>query len=59
MSLFSPDLYRNFAIGFLGGAFLLGAANADVVSDALSPPANAAAAFEMPQPANDFWTIAQ
>jgi len=28
MNLFTPDLWRNFTIGFLVGAFALGAANA-------------------------------
>ena len=57
MSLFTPDLYRNFAIGFVGGALIVAAATADQWADEISPPANASEQLEAPQPSDDFWTI--
>lgn len=45
MGLFKPDLYRNFGIGFLIGALLVGANLAgefttDIASPALAAPAD-------------------
>jgi hypothetical protein len=45
MGLFKPDLYRNFGIGFLVGALLVGASLApnlttDIASPALAAPAD-------------------
>ncbi|MBD2843106.1 hypothetical protein [Erythrobacter rubeus] len=57
MTLFSPDLYRNFAIGFVAGTLMVGAASFDHISDLISPPAQAAQTFEAPQPSDDFWVI--
>ena len=54
MTLFSADLYRNFAIGFGAGALIVGAA---VVADGraeLESPARAAAPIEAPLPADEF-----
>lgn len=46
MGLFKPDLYRSFAIGFVAGAVILGAAmsiGADSsIADRVIPPASAA-----------------
>ena len=54
MSFFTPDLYRQFGLGFLIGAALLAAANADALSDHVSPPAQAAETPIAPQPAPEF-----
>ena len=35
MNLFSPDLYRNFGIGFLAGAFLVAASNGEALLAAI------------------------
>lgn len=45
MHLFSADLFRNFAIGFIAGALLIAGANAEHLGDELASPALAA---EMP-----------
>jgi hypothetical protein len=50
MRLFSPDLYRNFAIGFAIGAALIAGANADRLGDELSSPARAAETAHTPGP---------
>ena len=42
MRLFSPDLYRNFGIGFVFGAVLIVGANAGSWSGELAPAAQAA-----------------
>ncbi len=49
MSLFTPDLYRNFAIGFVVGALGLAAANAENLRDTIESPAHAAAPMAAPQ----------
>lgn len=54
MTLFSPDLFRNFGIGFVAGAFIIGAASIDSLSDQISPPAQAASVLEAPQPSAEF-----
>lgn len=50
MRLFSPDLFRNFGIGFALGALLIAGAHADDWGGELAPAAQAA---EMPAPAPD------
>jgi len=47
MRLFSADLFRNFAIGFVVGAALIAGVNAQSWGGELSSPAQAA---EMPRP---------
>jgi hypothetical protein len=42
MRLFSPDLFRNFGIGFVLGALLIAGANAESWGGALAPAAQAA-----------------
>ncbi|WFL78544.1 hypothetical protein P7228_05625 [Altererythrobacter arenosus] len=44
MGLFKPDLYRNFAIGFLVGALAVGATSAQDWSAELASPAHATTA---------------
>jgi hypothetical protein len=43
MRLFSPDLLRNFSLGFLIGALLVAGAHAWGRGEPLTPPAHAAA----------------
>lgn len=59
MTLFTPDLYRNFAIGFVGGALIVAAASVDSWGDEITPPAKAAQTIAAPQPADDFWHITE
>lgn len=54
MTLFSADLYRNFALGFVAGALIVGATTADQWVDTLESPARAAAPLEAPQADADF-----
>ncbi len=54
MALFTPDLYRQLGLGFVLGAVLVGAANADAWTDAFSPPAQAAQTIEAPVPDAEF-----
>jgi hypothetical protein len=54
MTLFAPDLFRNFALGFVAGGLLIGAATFDQWSDAIESPAQAAAPIEAPQPSDEF-----
>ncbi|MEM6909374.1 MAG: hypothetical protein AAF494_11910 [Pseudomonadota bacterium] len=42
MTLFASDLYRNFAIGFVGAALVIGAINMDNLGEAIEAPASAA-----------------
>jgi len=42
MRLFAPDLYRNFALGFAGGALLIAGATIDQWGGELESPARAA-----------------
>lgn len=59
MTLFTPELFRNFAVGFALGAVALGMVNVDQWSDQVSSPAQAAPPLEAPQPSEDFWSIAE
>lgn len=54
MTFFTPDLYRQFGLGFLIGAALLAAANAEALSDQVSSPAQAAEVPQAPAPAPEF-----
>jgi hypothetical protein len=54
MRLFTPDLYRNFAIGFVLGAMLIAGARVDEWSDQISSPAQAAEPFEALPASGDF-----
>lgn len=54
MRLFSPDLFRNFGIGFVLGAVLIVGANAESWSGAVASPAQAAEPYKTPAPADDF-----
>lgn len=54
MTFFTPDLYRQFGLGFVIGAAFLALANADALSDQISPPAQAAEAAQTPIPAPEF-----
>lgn len=45
MGLFKPDLYRNFAIGFVVGALAVGAMTAQDWRAELAAPAHAAPAY--------------
>lgn len=54
MNLFTPDLFRNFALGFVVGGALIGLSAFDVVSSTLDAPVNAAQPIVAPQPADEF-----
>ncbi|MET4133669.1 hypothetical protein ABIE62_002821 [Porphyrobacter sp. MBR-155] len=54
MRLFATDLFRNFAIGFVGGALLVAGANADSWGSKLSSPAQAAETLKAPAPSAEF-----
>lgn len=54
MTFFTPDLYRHFGLGFLLGAAMLAAANAEALSDQVSSPAQAAEMPQAPQPSPEF-----
>lgn len=54
MTLFSADLYRNFALGFLAGALIVGASTADQWAGHIESPARAAVPLEAPQADGDF-----
>lgn len=54
MRLFSPDLFRNFGIGFALGAVLIVGANMDSWSGAVASPALAAERTATPAPADEF-----
>jgi len=54
MTFFTPDLYRQFGLGFLIGAAMLAAVNAEALSDQVSPPAQAAEMAQAPQVGSDF-----
>lgn len=59
MALFTPDLYRHFAIGLAGGALIMAASTASEWADHISPPANAAERVDAPQASGDFWTLSE
>ena len=50
MTLFAPDLYRNFALGFAAGALIVAAVDVDQWASGLESPAVAAQPLEAPQP---------
>lgn len=54
MRLFSPDLFRNFGIGFALGAALIVGANAESWSGAVASPAQAAERHQNPAATDDF-----
>ncbi|UAB78535.1 hypothetical protein INR77_02015 [Erythrobacter sp. SCSIO 43205] len=54
MTLFTPDLFRNFAFGFIAGGLLVGAANAEQWTGVIETPAKAAAPLEAPISDNAF-----
>ncbi len=54
MRLFSPDLFRNFGIGFVFGALLIAGANAENWVGELAPAAQAAERQETPAAAAEF-----
>ncbi len=54
MRLFSPDLFRNFGIGFAAGTLLIVGANAERWGGKLSSPAQAAETLEAPSPSAEF-----
>ncbi len=54
MKLFTADLYRQFAIGFLAGALIVGVATADQWADGIESPAQAATPFEAPPASDEF-----
>lgn len=54
MNLFTPDLFRNFALGFAAGGLILGVTNFDVLEKTLDAPVNAAQPLKAPQPSDEF-----
>jgi len=54
MRLLASDLFRNFAIGFVGGALLVAGANADSWGSKLSSPAQAAEMRAAPALSSEF-----
>ena len=54
MTLFAPDLFRNFAFGFVAGAILVGAATINQWGPELESPAIAAEPLAAPQPSSEF-----
>ncbi len=54
MTLFTPDLFRNFGIGFLAGAIVLAASTLDEWGPHLESPAQAATPLEAPAPSAEF-----
>jgi len=54
MTLFTPDLFRNFALGFVAGGLMLGITNFDVLENTLDAPVNAAQPIEAPQASDEF-----
>lgn len=54
MTLFTSDLYRNFALGFAAGTLIVGAFTIDQWGPHLESPAQAAELPEAPQPSGDF-----
>ncbi|BDI59897.1 hypothetical protein [Qipengyuania nanhaisediminis] len=57
MALFTPDLYRNFAIGFAAGAMVVGVTALGQSEGGFEAPAHAAQPAKAPQSAGAF-TIA-
>ena len=54
MTLFAPDLFRNFALGFAAGTVLIGAVTVDQWGPELESPAIAAEPIAAPQASADF-----
>ncbi len=54
MTLFIPDLYRQLGLGFVLGAVLVAATNADAWAEQFSPPAQAAQVIKAPLPDAEF-----
>ncbi len=54
MTLFSSDLYRRLGLGFVLGAVLVAAMNADDWAEEFSPPAQAAQVIKAPLPDPEF-----
>ena len=54
MALLSSDLTRNFAIGFVLGAMIVGAGFMGENEVSLESPARAATLLEAPQPSGEF-----
>lgn len=57
MNLFTPDLFRNFALGFAVGGVIIGISTFDVLGNTLDAPVNAATPIEAPQPSGDFLIV--
>jgi hypothetical protein len=56
MTLFAPDLYRNFAFGFAAGGLIVAAATAEHWAPSLESPLQAASPLGAP-PASAEFTI--
>ena len=54
MRFLSTDLFRNFGIGFIVGAVLVVAANAENWDNAVASPAQAAEMVQGPAPSAEF-----
>lgn len=54
MSLFTPDLYRQFSYGFIAGVLIVGVTTVDQWAPELESPAQAASPLEAPQSSNEF-----
>lgn len=54
MTLFAPDLYRNFGIGFIVGAAIVGTATVEQWGGRIESPARAATPLEAPAPSAEF-----
>ena len=54
MTFLSSDLTRNFAIGFIAGALIVGAGFVSDEGASLESPARAATTLEAPQPSGEF-----
>jgi len=54
MTLFSADLFRNFGIGFVAGALIVGVAGFGEWGEVLESPAQAAKPVEVPAPSSEF-----
>ena len=54
MTLFAPDLFRNFAFGFVAGGLLVGTTAFDQWTGMIEAPAQAASPIEAPAPDSAF-----
>ena len=54
MTLFAPDLFRNFALGFAAGGFIVGLATFGAWAPHVESPARAAAPLAAPAPDAEF-----